>query len=105
MIIVNGENVYPKMVEDVLYRCPGISEVAIVGKPDSLHGEIPVAYIVKTGDSTLAETAVTEYCESKLAKFQVPREVHFIDSLPKTPTGKVLKRELRKQGEIERGIA
>lgn len=104
MIIVNGENVYPKMVEDVLYRCPGISEVAIVGKPHDLHGEIPVAYIVKDNIHSIDESIISTFCEDKLAKFEIPREFNFIDALPKTPTGKVLKRELRKHHEVERGI-
>ena len=104
MVIVNGENVYPKMVEDVLYRCPGIQEVAVIGQPDELHGEIPVAYVVRDNEQALDEAAVSAFCEGKLAKYEIPREVHFIEALPKTPTGKVLKRELRKHYQRERGI-
>lgn len=104
MVIVNGENVYPTMVEDVLYSCPGILEVAIIGQPDELHGEIPVAYVVRDDSQVIDEAAVTAFCDGKLARYEIPREVHFIEGLPKTPTGKVLKRELRKHYQRERGV-
>lgn len=104
MVIVNGENVYPKMVEDVLYSCPGILEVAVIGQPDELHGEIPIAYVVKDNSHPVDAATIAAYCEDKLAKFEIPREVQFIEALPKTPTGKVLKRELRKHYQKERGI-
>lgn len=104
MIIVNGMNVYPKMVEEVLYQYPGVKEAALIGVHDELHGEIPVAYLACDTDSDVTEQDVVHFCREKLAKFQMPRHVYFMEALPKTPTGKILKRELRKQGERERGI-
>lgn len=95
MLIVNGENVYPKMVEDVLHQCPGIKEAAVIGQADELRGEVPIAYVSKDQASELSEQDVVDFCKDKLAKFQLPRTVYFMESLPKTPTGKILKRELR----------
>lgn len=96
MIIVNGMNVYPKMVEDVLYQCAGVKEAAVVGLADEVHGEIPIAYVALEQDSDLTEDDLVNFCQQKLANFQAPRTIYFMDSLPKTPTGKILKRELRK---------
>lgn len=95
LVIVNGMNVYPKMVEDVLYQIPGIKEAAVVGQADEVHGEVPVAYVAKEPGIELSEQDIVKFCEDKLAKFQLPRIVRFMDNLPKTPTGKILKRELR----------
>ncbi|MFC1751011.1 long-chain fatty acid--CoA ligase [Pseudomonadota bacterium] len=95
MLIVNGMNVYPKMVEDVIYQCGGVREAAVIGEPDELHGELPIAYVACDAASIVSEQSIREYCEAHLAGFQVPRKVVFMDDLPKTPTGKILKRELR----------
>lgn len=104
MLIVNGMNVYPKMVEEVLYQCQGVKEAAVIGVPDELHGEVPVAYVVCDPDSKQDQDSITAYCADKLAKYQIPRTIYIVEDLPKTPTGKILKRELRKQGESERGV-
>ena len=104
MIIVNGMNVYPRVVEEVLYQFDAIQEAAVVGEPHDLHGEIPVAY-VSLKENKQADTAdVRRFCRERLGNHQVPRKVFFLDSLPKNAAGKIVKRELRKQGELERGI-
>ena len=104
MIIVNGMNVYPRVVEEVLYQFNVIQEAAVVGEPHDLHGEIPVAY-VSLKENKHADTAdVRSFCRERLGNHQVPRKVFFLDSLPKNAAGKIVKRELRKQGELERGI-
>ena len=104
MIIVNGMNVYPRVVEEVLYQFDVIQEAAVVGEPHDLHGEIPVAY-VSLKENKQANTAdVRSFCRERLGNHQVPRKVFFLDSLPKNAAGKILKRELRKQGELERGV-
>jgi len=104
MIIVNGMNVYPRVVEEVLYQFDVIQEAAVVGEPHDLHGEIPVAY-VSLKENKQADTAdVRRFCRERLGNHQVPRKVFFLDSLPKNAAGKIVKRELRKQGELERGI-
>jgi long-chain acyl-CoA synthetase len=104
MVIVNGMNVYPRVVEEVLYLFEPIMEAAVVGEPHELHGEIPVAYVsLKEGQQT--DTAkVRAFCRERLGNHEVPRKVFFMDALPKNAAGKILKRELRKQGELERGI-
>ena len=104
LIIVNGMNVYPRMIEEVLYRFPPIKEAAVVGEPNDLHGEIPVAYVSLDSPGATDEAAIRAHCRENLGHFQVPRKIFILPELPKTATGKLLKRELRKQGEIERGV-
>jgi len=104
LIIVNGMNVYPRMVEEVLYRYPGLREAAVVGEPHALHGEVPVAYVALDPSGAGSEKALREHCRAWLGRHQVPRRFVVLDELPKNAAGKIMKRELRKQGEIERGI-
>ncbi len=104
MIIVNGMNVYPRMVEEVLYRHPGVAEAAVVGEPSERHGEIPVAHVVPEEGARLSAAEVRAYCLENLGRHQVPRKVIIRSSLPKNAAGKILKRELRRQGELERGV-
>lgn len=104
MIIVNGMNVYPQAVEDVLYQFSPVHEVAIVGEPDELRGEIPVAYVVLKPDESCTLEDIVDFCQPLLGRHQLPRKAVFMAQLPKNATGKILKRELRKQGELERGI-
>lgn len=96
MIIRGGENISPEEVENVLYSHPKIEEVAVIGVPDPEWGQEPVAFVVlKSGDTATAEEII-EYCRSSLG-FKRPREAVFLDSLPRNPMGKVLKRVLREQ--------
>jgi acyl-CoA synthetase (AMP-forming)/AMP-acid ligase II len=95
MIISGGENVYPAEIENLLHGHPGIFEVAVIGQPSERWGESPFAIVVRS-DSELEEGDVLDYCQGKLARFKQPRGVAFIDELPRNPSGKVLKRELRK---------
>ncbi|MDH5544112.1 MAG: long-chain fatty acid--CoA ligase [Gammaproteobacteria bacterium] len=104
MIIVNGMNVYPRVVEEVLYQHPDIREAAVIGEPDELHGENVVAHIVPKEGKTLTASDVRSFCRDKLGRYQIPRKYCFQPELPKNAAGKILKRELRKHGEIERGI-
>jgi long-chain acyl-CoA synthetase len=104
LIIVNGMNVYPRMIEEVLYRFPPIREAAVVGEPNDLHGEIPVAYVALDVPGSADEAAIRAHCRDNLGHFQVPRKIFILPELPKTATGKLLKRELRKHGEVERGV-
>lgn len=104
MVIVNGMNVYPRMIEEVLYQYPAISEAAVVGEPHSSHGEIVVAYVVPREGETLDDRDLRAFCRDQLGQHQMPRRFEVRDSLPKSATGKILKRELRRAGEIERGV-
>lgn len=104
MIIVNGMNVYPRMVEEVLYQHPAVLEAAVVGESHPSHGEIVVAHVVPREDSGLEGAALRTWCRARLGPHQVPRKVILRDTLPKNATGKILKRALRREGEIERGV-
>jgi len=98
MIVSGGENIYPREVEEVLYRCPGVQEAAVVGLPDARWGSTVTAFIVRR-DPRLTEAAVDEFCRASpdLANYKRPRRVVFVDALPMNPSGKVLKRELVEQ--------
>jgi long-chain acyl-CoA synthetase len=104
MIIVNGMNVYPRMIEEVLYRLPGVVEAAVVGEPHESHGEIPVAHVVTAEGASLDAATVRAWCRDHLGQHEVPRRILFRPALPKNAAGKILKRELRREGELERGV-
>jgi len=96
MIIVSGFNVYPNEIENILSEHDAIVEVAVIGKQDEQSGERVCAYIVVEQNTELNEEALKAYCKSQLTAYKVPKEIHFIDELPKSTVGKVLRRELRK---------
>jgi len=104
MVIVNGMNVYPRVVEEVLYRHEAVREAAVIGQPSRLHGEVPIAYIALHEQGVTSEKEIRAFCFEYLGKHEVPKKVVFLDELPKNAAGKIVKRELRKQGEVERGI-
>jgi long-chain acyl-CoA synthetase len=95
MIIRGGFNVYPREIEEVLYAHPDIIEAAVIGIVHESHGEEVKAVVVSRPGTTLADTAIIEYCKARLAAYKYPRIVEFRETLPKGPTGKILKRELR----------
>ena len=96
MIIRGGENIYPREIDDVLYTHPAVAHAAVIGVPDELYGEEVAAFIVlKEGAQTTADEIVG-FCREHLADFKCPKTVHFVDDIPKGPTGKLLKRELAK---------
>ena len=97
MIIRAGENISPEEVEDALYAHPKIEEAAVIGVPDPEWGQVPKAVVVlKKGEETTGEE-IMEFCRQKLSSFKRPRYIAFADELPRTSTGKVLKRVLREQ--------
>ena len=93
VIISGGENVYPKDVEDVLYAHPSVVEAAVIGTPDEHWGEVVTAVVV-TRDPVEDEELLS-YCRERLAGYKRPRLVRFVEALPRNPSGKILKRELR----------
>jgi acyl-CoA synthetase (AMP-forming)/AMP-acid ligase II len=95
MILSGGENVYPNVVENVLARHPAVAEVAVIGVPDERWGETVKAIVVLRPGATATEADLIEFCRGQLAGFERPHSVDFIEALPRTPTGKVLKRVLR----------
>ena len=95
IIISGGENIASPEVERVIYELPAVLEAAVVGIPHPKWLEVPKAYVVLKPDVTLTAEEISQYCAQKMAKFKVPKEIEFIDQLPRNPSGKVLKRELR----------
>ncbi len=95
MIVSGGENIAGSEVERVLYEHGAVLEVAVVGRPDERWGEVPVAFVVLRPDATATAEQLLSHCGEQLARFKVPKDVTFLDALPRNPSGKVLKRELR----------
>jgi acyl-CoA synthetase (AMP-forming)/AMP-acid ligase II len=97
MIVSGGENVYPREVEDVLFQHPAVADVAVIGVPDERFGEAVKAIVVlKAGESVTAE-ALLEFSKGRLGGYKRPRSVEFAATLPRNPSGKVLKKELREK--------
>ncbi len=95
MIITGGENVYPAMLENILADCPGVREAAVIGRPDRKWGEVAVAVILKENGNDLDEDAVISHFDGRIGRFAIPREVIFIEAMPRNAMGKVVKDELR----------
>lgn len=95
MIVSGGENVATSEVERVLYECDAVLEAAVVAMPDERWGEVPRAFVVLAPGREITEQALIAHCRARLAGFKTPKQVVFMDTLPRNPSGKVLKRELR----------
>jgi len=95
MLLVNGINVYPREIEEVLYEFPGVKEAAVVGKPDARRGEQPVAFVSANEGSVLEEKAIQQFLRKRLADYKVPRKLIVLPALPRNATGKILKTQLR----------
>jgi acyl-CoA synthetase (AMP-forming)/AMP-acid ligase II len=95
MIVSGGENIAGSEVERVLYEHASVLEAAVVGRADERWGEVPFAFVVPRAGATTTAGELIEHCRGQLARFKVPKDVVFVDELPRTPSGKVLKRELR----------
>jgi long-chain acyl-CoA synthetase len=96
LVIRGGLNVYPKDVEEVLYRHPAVQEAAVVGVPDARLGEEVVAYVVKKPDAAVTPEELITHCQAHLAKYKTPRYVELVSSMPRTNIGKIQKKELRR---------
>ncbi len=97
MIISGGENIYPLEIEQAIAKLKQVQETAVIGVPDDIWGEVPIAIIVLHEGSTLTKKEIQEYCKQYLAKYKVPKEVHFVNALPKNATGKIDKTLIKKQ--------
>jgi long-chain acyl-CoA synthetase len=95
MIITGGENVYPRQVEDVLYRHPAVKEAAVIGIPDPYWIEKVCALVVLKENTQSAEEDIISFCKEHIAHYKAPKTVEFVESLPKNPQGKILKKEIR----------
>ena len=97
LIIRGGFNIYPREVEEVLYAHPKIAEAAVVGTKDPLMGEDVLAFVVLRDGQIASAEEIGSFCESRLARFKCPKQIRFVDALPKSPIGKILRKELRTQ--------
>jgi acyl-CoA synthetase (AMP-forming)/AMP-acid ligase II len=95
MIITGGENVYPIEVENILYRHPAVKETAVIGVPDPYWVERVHALVVLKENAQVAEEEIIRFCREQIAHYKAPKSVEFVESLPKNPQGKILKREIR----------
>ncbi|MHA2251530.1 MAG: long-chain-fatty-acid--CoA ligase [Candidatus Kariarchaeaceae archaeon] len=95
MINASGLKIFPREVEDILYEHPAVAEAAVVGVPDTYRGETAKAFIVLKDGESASDRELQEFCKSRMAKYKVPRYVDFMDELPKSAIGKILRRELR----------
>ena len=95
MLIIGGENVFPREIEEVLNRHLSVKDSAVIGKSDGLRGEVPIAFVELVEAEDFDEQSVRNWCRESLAQFKVPREVRVMDALPRNPTGKILRRALK----------
>jgi len=95
MIIRGGENIYPREIDEVLYQHPAVAAAATIGVPDQLYGEEVAAFIVVRAGREATEEEIVAFCRARLADYKCPKTVRFVKEIPKGPTGKLLKRELR----------
>jgi fatty-acyl-CoA synthase len=104
MVIRGGENIYPREVEEYLYRHPDIQDVQVFGVPDKKYGEELCAWIVLKGGSNLAEDDVRKFCQDRISHYKIPRHIRFVENFPSTVTGKVQKFAMREAmiGEFAR---
>ncbi|MFI5609965.1 class I adenylate-forming enzyme family protein [Amycolatopsis sp. NPDC051903] len=103
MIISGGENIYSIQVEEAVNKHPSVLECAVIGVPDDEWGEAVKAFVVLKPDTTATEADIIATAKQHLASYQKPRSVEFVDALPKAPTGKILKRDLRREYWADRG--
>jgi long-chain acyl-CoA synthetase len=97
LIITGGENVFPREVEEALYTCPEVQEVAVVGVPDREWGEKVAAFIVPKPGETVVPDALKSFLKKRLSGFKVPKLFVVVNELPKSQAGKILKRDVKKQ--------
>ena len=95
MIISGGENIYSREVEDALASHPAVIEAAVIGRPDARWGESVLAFVVRRAAAGVTEESLIDHCRRMIAPYKRPREIRFVDTLPKLPNGKVEKVKLR----------
>jgi long-chain acyl-CoA synthetase len=101
MVLVSGFNVYPNEVEAVAATCPGVAECACVGVPDEKTGEAVRLFVVRAANAPLTDEEVVAHCKRELASYKIPKEVRFLDALPKSTVGKILRKDLRAIAQAE----
>lgn len=103
LIIRGGFNIFPREVEEVLYAFPAVAEAAVVSMPDPLMGEDVLAFVVLKAGHTATAEEIAAFCETRLARYKCPKQVRFVEALPKSPVGKILRKDLRRQLDAARG--
>jgi acyl-coenzyme A synthetase/AMP-(fatty) acid ligase len=103
LIKVSGYSVFPAEVEAITYRHPAVAEVGVVGVPDAYRGEDVLAFVVPREPSTVTEAELVAWCRAEMAAYKAPRAVRFVATLPKTGSGKIVKRALREQARAGAG--
>jgi fatty-acyl-CoA synthase len=104
LVIRGGENIYPREIEEFLYRHPAIQDVQVVGVPDQKYGEELCAWVIVKPSQVLAEAAVRDFCQGRIAHYQVPRYIRFVDAFPMTVTGKIQKYKIRDAMKDQLGL-
>ena len=95
MIVSGGENIYPAEVENALFQHPAVADAAVIGIPSEQWGETVLAFLVLQGDEKPTTEDLIEHCRAHLAGYKLPRQIKFMDALPRNASGKVLKNQLR----------
>ena len=94
MLIIGGENVFPREIEEVLNRHESVKDSAVVGMSDGMRGEVALAFVELREGATFDEAALKSHCRSGIAGFKIPREIRVLKELPRNPTGKIVRRKL-----------
>ncbi|HMN94532.1 MAG TPA: AMP-binding protein [Hydrogenophaga sp.] len=105
MVIRGGENIYPREIEEFLYRLPQVQDVQVVGVPDAKYGEELCAWVIVKSGQSLDEEAVRAFCKGQIAHYKVPRYIRFVDAFPMTVTGKIQKFKIREAMKDQLGLA
>jgi long-chain acyl-CoA synthetase len=104
MIIRAGENIYPREIDEILYNHPAVQDAATIGVPDNLYGEQVCSYVVIKAGNDVSDQELIDYCQAHLADYKCPKSVVFLEEIPKGPTGKLLKRELRELAQSNKSV-
>lgn len=96
LIISGGENIYPAELESILLSHPDIVEAGVTGREDAIWGKVPIAFVISKSNHQPSEEEIIEFCRGKLAKFKIPKEIHFVSNLPRNAANKLVRRELHK---------
>jgi long-chain acyl-CoA synthetase len=99
MLIIGGENVFPREIEEVLIRHPSVKDAAVIGLHDESRGEVPLAFVELHDGEAFDGASIRAFCREHLAQFKVPREIRWIEALPRNATGKIVRRQLNAQME------
>ena len=104
MVIRGGENIYPREIEEFLYRMPQVQDVQVVGVPDRKYGEELAAWIIVKPGQELTEEQVRAFCQGQIAHYKIPRYLRFVPAFPMTVTGKIQKFKIREAMKDELGL-